>query len=649
MPVLFRQYFKEIADAETRSARIFEGHPSGLPPGEYGFIELYCNEKNCDCRRVHLMIAAEWSKEPIGMVAYGWETPAYYAKWMHSADNQMAAEMAGIMLEPFFDQSQYAFAAKKLCEEVLLTDPSYVERLKRHYRMMRDHTDGRQRSVQRYEKKQKSAKKKHHEMILPKERIPIPELASTDTIRQALLSPHEAVRNSASFFFSGCRTDDLSADIMKTVIQSVELYGIIASLGVLEALEVPQDETTLRWLMQELSKNHDLEDIRLDNYCYFLTEILCKSDPKFLTPELADLPCFSKECTSWLFKCIELAQADFETLWQMLLVSRLDDGYCSDPHFDIDDLLVEAVSRYDACNQRVLDWLQRKDVPLDDADFEDFIPVLFQIVAKKRITEAKEFVLDEILKSDEFFLTEGAEEAFASIADEDDWEMLYSRWKELPKRNQWFFGLLTEKPSQKRLEIALDMLRIIGKDKISNDRLISFLLENYVKESHTTIAEMLDDDQTVSQDEWEEHAVGLVVSGIINPDSLDDFNRWLYIAEENEWNLSDLQTQHAEERLRVTYSEVFDFGDDDDFDDEYYDDDDMGDGNERERRSPLPSFSRTRQGSAIWQSMMSDFEDDSDDDIDPTQPYHNTEPHIGRNDPCPCGSGKKYKKCCMEK
>jgi len=21
-------------------------------------------------------------------------------------------------------------------------------------------------------------------------------------------------------------------------------------------------------------------------------------------------------------------------------------------------------------------------------------------------------------------------------------------------------------------------------------------------------------------------------------------------------------------------------------------------------------------------------------------------PKIGRNDPCPCGSGKKYKKCC---
>ena len=22
---------------------------------------------------------------------------------------------------------------------------------------------------------------------------------------------------------------------------------------------------------------------------------------------------------------------------------------------------------------------------------------------------------------------------------------------------------------------------------------------------------------------------------------------------------------------------------------------------------------------------------------------------VGRNDPCPCGSGKKFKKCCMRK
>ena len=32
-----------------------------------------------------------------------------------------------------------------------------------------------------------------------------------------------------------------------------------------------------------------------------------------------------------------------------------------------------------------------------------------------------------------------------------------------------------------------------------------------------------------------------------------------------------------------------------------------------------------------------------------TKPYVKTEPKIGRNDPCPCGSGLKYKNCCMKK
>ena len=30
----------------------------------------------------------------------------------------------------------------------------------------------------------------------------------------------------------------------------------------------------------------------------------------------------------------------------------------------------------------------------------------------------------------------------------------------------------------------------------------------------------------------------------------------------------------------------------------------------------------------------------------PVEPIHRASKDIGRNDPCPCGSGKKYKKCC---
>lgn len=33
----------------------------------------------------------------------------------------------------------------------------------------------------------------------------------------------------------------------------------------------------------------------------------------------------------------------------------------------------------------------------------------------------------------------------------------------------------------------------------------------------------------------------------------------------------------------------------------------------------------------------------------PVEPIHRADKELGRNDPCPCGSGKKYKACCMKK
>lgn len=57
-----------------------------------------------------------------------------------------------------------------------------------------------------------------------------------------------------------------------------------------------------------------------------------------------------------------------------------------------------------------------------------------------------------------------------------------------------------------------------------------------------------------------------------------------------------------------------------------------------------------------WQSRFHD-EPESDDlegedqfeegDYEISEPYVRATPKVGRNDPCPCGSGRKYKKCCM--
>ncbi|TYS89420.1 hypothetical protein FZC88_14960 [Rossellomorea aquimaris] len=49
-----------------------------------------------------------------------------------------------------------------------------------------------------------------------------------------------------------------------------------------------------------------------------------------------------------------------------------------------------------------------------------------------------------------------------------------------------------------------------------------------------------------------------------------------------------------------------------------------------------------------WKSLIEEVEKHSLDEqpLLVTQPVQ-TEDKVGRNDPCPCGSGKKYKKCCL--
>jgi preprotein translocase subunit SecA len=60
-----------------------------------------------------------------------------------------------------------------------------------------------------------------------------------------------------------------------------------------------------------------------------------------------------------------------------------------------------------------------------------------------------------------------------------------------------------------------------------------------------------------------------------------------------------------------------------------------------------PVGDRGRSGShAHAHSHGPDCDHDHDHDHGPiAEPYVRAEAKVSRNDPCPCGSGKKYKKC----
>ena len=134
---LFYNFYPDLAERETRTL-ILPQPRGGLPADAYGLLEMYCNEPGCDCRRVFFMVVGERHEEPLAYVAYGWESREFYARWMHSDAPEDIAELQGPILNLASPQSKYAPALLRLIESVLLANPAYIERLKRHYRMVRE-------------------------------------------------------------------------------------------------------------------------------------------------------------------------------------------------------------------------------------------------------------------------------------------------------------------------------------------------------------------------------------------------------------------------------------------------------------------------------------------------------------------------------
>jgi len=131
----FYTRFGNLAFEETRVV-ILQGSPD-LPDGEYGFLELYCDEPECDCRRVLIHVVSKATGPRIwATINYGWETADYYySAWMR--DKKLARLFAGARLDPLNPQTQYAEACLKLFKR-MLKDRAYVDRLKRHYQMFKD-------------------------------------------------------------------------------------------------------------------------------------------------------------------------------------------------------------------------------------------------------------------------------------------------------------------------------------------------------------------------------------------------------------------------------------------------------------------------------------------------------------------------------
>lgn len=104
---------------ECRAAHI-SGHAE-LPNDEYGFIELYCTGRTCDCKRVMINVIATTTQKHLATINYGFDPED---------------DMPGPFLDPLNKQSNCSIIFLSMFKQ-FIKEPKYLSRIKKHYKRVK--------------------------------------------------------------------------------------------------------------------------------------------------------------------------------------------------------------------------------------------------------------------------------------------------------------------------------------------------------------------------------------------------------------------------------------------------------------------------------------------------------------------------------
>ncbi|MCI5211984.1 MAG: hypothetical protein D3910_25115 [Candidatus Electrothrix sp. ATG2] len=121
---------------------------------------MFCDEPDCDCRRVFFSVISSRDEEIKAVIAWGWEDQTFYTTWLGSKNPPVINELMGPALNSASPQSDLAPALLRVFQEVLLPDTAYVERVKRHYAMFRKTVDKKSKKKGRKKIRRKIKRKK---------------------------------------------------------------------------------------------------------------------------------------------------------------------------------------------------------------------------------------------------------------------------------------------------------------------------------------------------------------------------------------------------------------------------------------------------------------------------------------------------------
>ncbi|HEV3444987.1 MAG TPA: SEC-C metal-binding domain-containing protein [Gemmataceae bacterium] len=426
-------------------------------------------------------------------------------------------------------------------------------------------------------------------------------------IREAILHPEKLVRQEALQYFADCFSRD--ADVMPLAIRAIETYGRSDAFRHVHFLaQLRQTEATVEWAVRELYREADKVELH-DSYFPALSQLLCGADPQLLIPrsdEVLQAPGFFEELAPAFRERLRLDSWDADQCWKELervCSAAVGKHYSSDVNFGHASLVVETLARQgEKYVDRILDLLDQKveDFETDPMTWLEIF--LVELAGEMRLEPAIPRIVKKLHECGEL-LSEECVEALGKIGTDAAAEAVTDGWLEAV----WEYRLYATSAldvihSDTTVRKCLELLPQ-DKDLDIRTKLADALLGQFAEEGIEPVREMV---ERRAYDPMNcDLTRKLVVVSTVLGATFPEYPIW---------------KREAEERLAKQERRMREMGG-------------FFEPPAKLTRPPKPALSNER-GDFLERKPA---------------PFLRVDKQVGRNDPCPCGSGKKFKKCCMSR
>jgi hypothetical protein len=441
---------------------------------------------------------------------------------------------------------------------------------------------------------------------------------SEDKIKAGILHPLQDARGESVLYFSRSYTQDTS--IMPLAIQAIEKYGWSDAFLVPCNIEgLPLDDATLPWVLHEIQRENAKTPDRYGSMerWHTLHSLLANADAHLLARHqqvIASIAVLESEVQSIVSRRIAMLSRDGETCWRELekfCFLAKDVEKVGDVDLDYAYALIEAIAREkEQYAKRVLSILAEKIEDLESNPKVWMAAFAVRMAGGMRLESAIPLIIAKLKESDEEaeWVAEQCDSALVQIGGDATIHAVADMFRQGAWDSRMAAcNVLHHVHSDLAVSTALDFLPS-EKDPTIRAFLATALAFQFVSEAIEPLRQIVIDgtyDETLADVKRD-----VVVAATLMGAECAEMEQW---ESEVETKRLEFETKRLEQGAQIL---------------------------ERELRRLKQETQRLKlEKKMLEQEKRQLVREVEEQDEEPPRKK------IGRNDPCPCGSGKKFKKC----